>query len=198
MKKQKLKVLRSILAAAIFAVVICACAIPVFAFGKDVPDANFVYYKYWQLGGNQKYTEVKQCTISSTGVMTPGSATNIQTLHKKLALTSSIKFDISKNIPSTAPTPSNVTVKEKLMYNNFAFSWIPVTFKDNITEHKVAEDFALKGAYKGATTYDAPTITTLSAQSDGNYQIDLVVTENIPVYYQSYVTLWYESGIDRA
>ena len=175
--------------------VISACVIPVFAFGTNVPDANYVYYKYWQLGGEQAYNEVRQCVLTD-GRMTKGNETYMQALGKKLKMSSAVKFETFKDIPSSVAPASTVTVKESLLYNSGFLTWTPVVFSDGSTLHTIENTYKVSTRAGSGSTYNAVPITTKDGQKSGDYQIDLVVT-TIPKAYQSYITLWYQSGIDK-
>lgn len=192
------KAVRYVSAIAIFLIVAATAIIPAFAFGTSIPAGDYVYYKYWSIGGSgNKYTEVRQRNRSYSS-MVPGSATAMILTENdhKYELNSSVKFVCDVNLPTNISSVNDFYVKEKLMKKTGLLTWSPVRFSSGSQIHKVVSGVTLPRYTNYVYTYNAVPAETIYDENLGlnDFQIDLVCPY-VEDYYTNYYTLYYQSGI---
>lgn len=196
------KTIRCLLAITIFVIVAVSVAIPVFAFGTSVPKGDYIYYKYWNVGGSgDSYHEVRQRNRNHSG-MVPGNdvAMILTEKYNRYELASAVKLTCKSNVPSNVPSVKDFYVKEKLMKQTGIFAWTPVPFSDGSTLHKVVTGKTFPRSTSISYEYNATAVKTMANSKNNdikgnhNYQIDLVCPY-VESEYATFYRMFFQSGI---
>lgn len=193
------KIIRNGISCVIILAVVSLMTITCFAFGSSIPNGDYVYYKYWNVGGNgDKYKEVRQRNRNYSN-MVPGDETTmiLTETDQQYKIDSTVRFTCLTNVPATVPTVTNFYVKEKLVKKQFPFIWTAVSFEGGTTTHNIVLNASFPRSTSSSYIYNAPNYAkTIKNENlgEGDYQIDLMCPY-VEDVYAHYNMMWYQAGI---
>lgn len=194
------KIIRNGISCVIILAVVSLMTITCFAFGSSIPSGDYVYYKYWNVGGSgDKYKEVRQRNRNYSN-MVPGNETTMiltETEHR-YKIDSAVRFTCQNNVPPGVPSVTNFYVKEKLMKKTGLFRWEAVEFQNGTDTHTIVSNawFPRSTTSSPNVYYSPDYVYTIYDENlgSGDYQIDLecpYVEDSYTYFYM----MWYQAGI---